>query len=130
MASILDPLKKYAVFQGRARRSEYWPFTLAVSVPLAVLNVMAEMGGDSGGAAVLLLLMVLGFFLPLLAVQVRRLHDTNRSGWWALIGLIPLVGLVVMLIFTLQDGTVGPNRFGPDPKNRTADGMAPEPMVS
>ena len=58
----------------------------------------------------------LATLIPNLAVGVRRLHDTNRSGWWMLIVLVPLIGIVVLLIFDVMEGTKGPNRFGPDPK--------------
>jgi uncharacterized membrane protein YhaH (DUF805 family) len=128
VASILDPLKKYAVFQGRARRSEYWPFTLVVSIVLGVLEFMG--GDDMNGASLLFFLLFAVVFLPLLAVQVRRLHDINRTGWWVLIGLVPVVGGLVLLVFTLLDGTPGDNRFGPDPKGWTAEEIEPEPMVS
>jgi uncharacterized membrane protein YhaH (DUF805 family) len=66
----------------------------------------------------LLGLVWLGFFIPSLAVTVRRLHDTNRSGWWVLISLLPLVGALVLFIFMLLNGTAGANRFGSDPKNK------------
>ncbi|MBI1407067.1 MAG: DUF805 domain-containing protein [Caulobacter sp.] len=126
MDLMFAPFRKYVDFQGRARRSEYWLwvlFLVAVEVVLMVLAAMMN-GGDPerfGPANILLLLFWLGTFLPTLAVAVRRLHDTDRSGWWLLIGLIPLIGGIVLLIFYVLDGTPGPNKFGPDPKGRGGD---------
>jgi uncharacterized membrane protein YhaH (DUF805 family) len=116
----LDPLKKYAQFAGRARRAEYWQFTLLMAVGIAFLIAIRDLGGSTLGAA-LLALFWLGMFLPSLAVSVRRLHDTSRSGWWVLISFLPLVGGVVLLVFDCLEGTKGPNRYGPDPKGPTAD---------
>ena len=112
--------ERYATFSGRARRSELWWFALA----LFVGNLIA--GGIDGilfgEANVLGGLFGLATFLPALAVSVRRLHDTDRTGWWILLGLIPVVGFLVLLFFYVQDGTPGRNRFGEDPKSR---GYAP-----
>lgn len=112
-------LKKYAVFSGRARRSEYWYFVLfniIISVILAVIG-MAISGQDQfGGANLLYLLYSLAVLIPSLAVLVRRLHDTSRSGWWVFIGLIPLIGAIVLLVFLVQDSTPGANEYGENPK--------------
>ncbi|MDO8296647.1 MAG: DUF805 domain-containing protein [Caulobacter sp.] len=120
MELMFQPLKKYADFQGRARRSEYWLFVLfqiIVYIIAAVLGAIAG-GGDSGAVNLLVGVVSLGLLLPSLAVSVRRLHDIDRTGWWVLIGLIPLIGGIVLFIFSLLDGTAGRNRFGPDPKGR------------
>lgn len=134
MELMFQPLKKYADFQGRARRKEYWLFYLFVMVVQIVLMTisgasggMAE--GQNPGGLAMVGLGILGVFglaiiIPGLAVSFRRLHDTNRSAWWLLIALIPLIGPVVLLIFTVLDGTPGPNRFGPDPKGRGAAATA------
>ena len=109
----LDVLKKYAVFSGRARRKEYWMFlllNLLVAIGLGIVD------GVIGTAPLLGSLYALGVFIPSLAVAVRRLHDTNRSGWWLLIGLIPLIGLIVLIVFFVQDSDAGDNAFGPSPK--------------
>jgi uncharacterized membrane protein YhaH (DUF805 family) len=109
----VEVFKKYAVFDGRATRTEFWTFTLGnmvVGVALAIL------GGISDGFVVLSYLFSLATFLPSLAVGVRRLHDTGRSGWWWLIGLIPLVGAIVLLVFFVQDSQPGTNEYGPNPK--------------
>lgn len=128
MELMFAPLRRYADFQGRSRRSEYWLFVLFYIVVYAILAVIgAVIGGRSadgspGGAGMFLpTLFALGVFVPMLAVSVRRLHDTDRSGWWILLGLIPLLGGLVVFIFDVLDGTPGPNKFGPDPKGRGAN---------
>ncbi|MBV9314357.1 MAG: DUF805 domain-containing protein [Pseudonocardia sp.] len=125
-------LKNYVGFHGRARRLEFWMFTLINMVVIVVLYIIdlqlgtasfAESSGSGGwgffgGLGLLSGLYSLAVFLPTFAVQIRRLHDTDRSGWWLLIGLIPFIGSLVLLIFFILDGTRGPNRFGEDPKTR------------
>ena len=108
----LDVLKKYAVFSGRARRQEYWMFVL---INLLVAIAIAIVEAIIGTAPLLGMLYALGVFIPSLAVAVRRLHDTNRSGWWLLIGLIPLIGAIVLLVFFVSEGTRGANQYGDDP---------------
>ena len=121
----IDVLKKYAVFEGRARRKEYWMFFLFSVVIVTILTVIDEfmglkfeLGGENLGF--LSTLYYLGIAIPYLAVIVRRLHDTDRSGWWILISLIPLIGGIILLVFTILEGTKGDNRFGPDPKASSA----------
>ena len=114
-------LGKYADFSGRARRSEYWYWTLAVVLAYVAVTVINAVIRPLG--VLLLVVVALGAFLPGLAVGVRRLHDTNRSGAFLLLGLIPLVGGIVLLVFTCSDGTPGTNRYGPSPK--AADGFPP-----
>jgi uncharacterized membrane protein YhaH (DUF805 family) len=104
-------LSKYVDFKGRASRSEYWWFflfvmlaSIAVSIPLAFVSETAS--------TVAQIVVSLAFILPGLAAAVRRLHDTDRSGWWYLIGLVPLIGIIVLIVFLCQKGTPGPNRFG------------------
>jgi len=126
---IIQPLLRYADFEGRSRRAEYWQFAGAVLVLLFVFGaagVWAEgAGGDAVDAAVSLsfAVIVLSLAVPVVALRVRRLHDINRTGWWVLVAFIPLVGSVALAIAALFDGTPGPNRFGPDPKGR--GGMGP-----
>jgi uncharacterized membrane protein YhaH (DUF805 family) len=115
---MLDALKKYAVFSGRARRSEYWLFVVFYIVLSFVMGFIdGIMGTYDGvyGMGVLGAITVLGLLIPSIAVLVRRLHDTNKSGWWALLSLVPFVNLI-LLVFCCIDGTKGENRFGPDPK--------------
>jgi uncharacterized membrane protein YhaH (DUF805 family) len=102
---------KYAVFAGRARRSEYWFFALFEALVNIVAGVIDNLVNSDWPS----MLVSLGLLLPSLAVAVRRLHDIDRSGWWLLIGLIPVVGWIVLLIWACMKGTAGPNRFGPDP---------------
>ncbi len=112
----LQVLSKYATFDGRARRKEYWMFQL-INLIIAAVLVMLDFGTGmrSMGANLLIGAYTLATFIPSLAVTVRRLHDINRSGWWLLIGLIPLGGLV-LLIFMCLDSNPGPNQYGPNPK--------------
>ncbi|MER5468062.1 DUF805 domain-containing protein [Streptomyces sp. NPDC002685] len=114
----VDVLKKYATFSGRARRAEFWMFSLLSYVIGLVLVVAgAELGfGPLRAPYVLYAFYVLALFLPSLAVRVRRLHDTGRGGSWLLIGLIPLIGDVVLLVFYCSDSQPGENEYGPVPK--------------
>lgn len=109
----LDVLKKYAVFSGRARRKEYWMFCL---FNLIIGFVIGFIGAFIDGNGIIALAYNLAILLPSIAVSVRRLHDTDRSGWWMLIGLIPIVGPLVLIFFMIQEGTASANRFGANPK--------------
>ena len=80
---------------------------------------VAPATGAGGTVLMIYGLVLLALLIPSVAVAIRRLHDTNRRGWWILIGLIPLIGQLVLFVFYLLDGTPGPNRFGPDPKGRS-----------
>lgn len=114
----LEVLKKYAVFSGRARRREYWIFSLInilIGFLLGVIEGIAGIAPESD-ESILALLYSLAVLLPSLAVGVRRLHDIGKSGWWLLIGLVPLIGAIVLFIFFLRDSEPGTNRFGPNPK--------------
>jgi uncharacterized membrane protein YhaH (DUF805 family) len=115
----LDVLKKYATFSGRARRKEYWYFFLfstIISIVLVGIDGLTGTYTEKSGFGLLSGIYTLAVLIPSMAVWVRRLHDTNRSGWWTLIILIPLIGVIVILVFTVQEGKPGENRFGPDPK--------------
>lgn len=115
----LSALRKYFVFQGRARRKEYWFFWLFNTIFLAILSVLDNSTGTfnpDSGYGLLSGIYSLVVFIPSLAVSVRRLHDTSRSGWWLLISLIPLIGFIVLLIFMLQNSTLGQNQYGANPK--------------
>jgi len=109
----LDVLKKYAVFSGRARRKEFWMFLLFNIIIAIVLGIIEGIIGSPGIIGMLYSLAVL---IPSIAVSVRRLHDTDRTGWWVLIGLVPFIGFIVLLIFMVFDGTPGENQYGPSPK--------------
>jgi uncharacterized membrane protein YhaH (DUF805 family) len=103
-------MQKYANFSGRAMRSEYWWYVLFVIIVAVVLAII-----DSVilGASVLGSIWSLATLLPSLGVAVRRLHDLDKSGWWLLLGFIPLIGALVLLYWFCQPGTPGDNRFGP-----------------
>jgi len=104
---------KYATFSGRARRSEYWWFILFYEIVLAVA-LMVDVA-VFGSMALFYGLASLALLLPVLGVLVRRLHDIDRSGWWSLIVLAPIVGAILLLIWLCKKGTEGANRFGDDP---------------
>ncbi len=159
MEWMILPLKRYADFQGRSRRKEYWMFALFNLIISAVLigpfffsmisaSAAASASGDpmaeaaaienalSGGGMMSTLLLglfgiyALAIFIPSIAVVVRRLHDRDMSGWWYLgvmvASLIPFVGFLAsigFLVLMCLPGTVGPNRFGPDPKNPTSSSV-------
>lgn len=114
-------LKNYVGFAGRARRREYWFFMLFnVLVTLALSVVDAALD-----TSVLVGLYSLAVLLPSIAVTVRRLHDTGRSAWWLLIGLVPVVGGIILLVFMLLDGTPGPNQYGQSPKEEVVAAAPP-----
>lgn len=116
--AVRSTLTQYAVFSGRARRAEYWWFTLFNIIVMVAAFVLLTAGGDALGTAgvVLYALVALGLFLPGLAVTVRRLHDTGRSGWWFLLSFVPL-GAFVVLYFLVQEGQPTVNAHGPSPKH-------------
>jgi uncharacterized membrane protein YhaH (DUF805 family) len=111
--AIKSGFGNYTNFSGRARRSAYWYwllFALLMSIAANIIDAVV------GTAPVLSLLVALGLLLPGLAVSVRRLHDTGRSGWWILIGLVPLIGFIVLIVFYVQDSEPTENQYGPPPK--------------
>jgi len=117
MQWYLAPWRRYATFSGRASRREYWTFTLinfAITLILEVLDSVLGFQMTDEHIGVLTLLFGLASIIPGLAVFVRRMHDINRSGWWWLIGLIPLVGAIILLVFALT-GSDGPNQYGEAP---------------
>ena len=105
--AISSVLNKYATFDGRAARSEFWWWWCAN----IIMNVLISSTGNHN----VLVVYWLGVFIPNLAVTVRRHHDGNRSGWWILLGLIPLIGPLILLFLYIKKGTDGPNEYGPDP---------------
>lgn len=117
MNEFMTALRKYAVFQGRARRREYWMFTLG-TVILGVIAGAIDAGLTAvAGVAFVGILLNLALIVPSLSVTARRLHDIGRSGWWMLLILIPLVGWIVLFIFSIKGGDQGPNAWGDDPKD-------------
>ena len=113
--AITSGFQNYVVFEGRSRRSAYWFWILFTG--LISFAISGFSGGDTGSFfSILASLWSLATLLPSLAVGVRRLHDTNRSGWFLLLALIPIFGAITLIIFFAQDGTPGENRFGANPK--------------
>jgi uncharacterized membrane protein YhaH (DUF805 family) len=123
----MEVLRKYADFSGRARRAEYWMFALfnvlislgIMALAVAAILLMGRTNGN-GGAVFLIVapfwLYSLAMIIPSLAVSVRRLHDTGRSGWFLLLHFIPFVGPIIVLVFNCSDSQPGPNLYGPNPK--------------
>jgi uncharacterized membrane protein YhaH (DUF805 family) len=116
MSWFIEALKKYAVFSGRARRSEYWYFFLFYTILYAVFLGV----GIAIKVPALVAIVALGLLLPAWGVSVRRLHDTGKSGWMILLGIIPLVGAIILLVFYCSDSEQGENKYGPNPKETPA----------
>ena len=121
----LEALTKYADFSGRARRQEYWMFSLInVIISFAVGFAAGLVGGMLGlgqnAVTAIALIYSAAVFIPSMAVWVRRLHDTGRSGWWSLIILVPIIGAVMLLLWAVQDSEPGTNAYGKNPKTTFA----------
>lgn len=119
MQWFIDVVKKYAVFDGRARRKEYWMFVLFYVIIYVILGIIDGLIGTSANnsfGGLLAGLFGLAVLLPSIGVGIRRMHDTNRSGWWILISLIPCIGWIWFIVLAAQEGTIGDNQYGPDPK--------------
>ena len=122
MKWYLKVIKNYAGFSGRARRQEYWMFVLfniIFAIGAMILDNVLGLAFNGIGYGIIYLLYVLFTLLPSLAVLVRRLHDTGKSGWWFLISFVPLIGSIWLLVLLVKEGVAGSNEYGPDPK---ADG--------
>ena len=116
MRWYLEVLRKYAVFEGRAHRTEFWMFVLVnliISAVLTVVDIIIGTDGDYGG--LLSGLYGLAVLVPSLAVGARRLHDIGRGGWWQLLALIPLIGIIVLIVWWARDGDRSPNEWGRNP---------------
>ncbi len=126
-------IENYAVFSGRARRREYWYFTLCNFIVSALISVPSSLAARAGSQGAVMaiggvsLLYSLFVLLPGISVTVRRLHDTDRGGGYYFLVLIPLAGPIILLVFLCTDGTPGVNRFGPDPKRES---MAASPLCA
>jgi len=108
---MFRPYQRYADFEGRSTRSEYWLFCLFVLIAEVVLLLLSAAAPSLG--MLLLLIFVLGSFIPSLAVSVRRMHDTDRSGWNLLLSLIPFIGGIIVIVFCCLPSTPGDNNYGP-----------------
>lgn len=113
--AIKSVFSQYAGFSGRARRSEYWYFILFNMIAPAILSGLAAATGSTI-FNILSGIYGLAVLIPGLAVTVRRLHDIGKSGWWILLGLIPCIGEIILLIWTVKDSDPGENQYGPNPK--------------
>ena len=123
-AAVKSFWSNYTTFSGRARRSEYWfiqLFLLLTNLAAAAID-LALMDGDvdrfiaNGGGGIVGLVWIVATIVPALAALIRRLHDTSRSGWWALMVLVPIAGAIVILVFTVEDSVSGDNAYGASPK--------------
>lgn len=119
--------QKYATFSGRARRSEFWFFALFSAIVRTIANIIDAIihSGDTTRGGIVSTIVALLLIIPSLAVGARRLHDTGRSGWWWLIALIPLVGIIVLIVFWVQDSKPD-NQYGPNPKALGGEAYAPQ----
>ncbi len=111
--------KKYVTFSGRARRKEYWMFVLINLIAAIIASIIDNILGTSFISP----LYGLAVLLPSLAILSRRLHDTDRSAWWILIALIPIIGQIVLIIFAIFDSQPGQNKYGPNPKEGIPSGQ-------
>jgi uncharacterized membrane protein YhaH (DUF805 family) len=110
-------LERYAKFDGRAGRAEFWWYVLANIILNVAVWILVGIGfAIATGLGVVLILLASALYLalivPSIAVAIRRLHDTDKSGWFLLVGLIPFVGGIILLVFYIQEGTAGPNQYG------------------
>ena len=115
MNEYLTVLKKYAEFNGRARRREYWMFALVnfiIGLAMSIVTVLFKLPL----IGLLYNLYALAILIPGLAVSVRRMHDTGRSGWSLCWSFLPIIGWIIVFIFAVQEGVAGENQYGPDPK--------------
>lgn len=120
--AISTVFSKYAVFEGRARRSEYWYFTLFNVIVEVVLGLLLQFTQGKSGSMIFILINAaysLAVLIPSLAVAWRRLHDIGKPGYFYFIGLIPLVGTILMLLWYTRDSEPGTNMYGPNPKENT-----------
>src|SRR5262245_55939957 len=113
--AIASGFRNYVGFSGRAARSEYWYWTLFYWIVLIVALLIDGAIAQRRGPAVLAAIVIFALLLPNLAMSIRRLHDRDQSGWFVLIGFIPFVGGIILLVWFCMRGTIGANRFGPDP---------------
>jgi len=113
-SAVKSVFGKYATFQGRACRSEYWYFILFFVIISQMLQ-NAEVAFTGASFSYIAIIWSLAVWLPLIAVGARRLHDIDRTGWWLLLGFIPIIGWIILIVFECTRGTAGPNRFGQNP---------------
>ncbi len=133
MNYFLDVLKnKYADFKGRATRAEYWYFVLfyiILSLVAGFLDALINPDNFNAGMGIISTIYMFALLVPSIAVAVRRLHDTNKSGWWILIGFIPIIGTIWFIVLMVKDSTSGTNKYGPNPKEKKPTTPTPEPQA-
>lgn len=118
MEWMLLPLRRYFEVRGRSRRMEYWMFSLfSALVGVVATFIDAALGFDWESTGPVGGITSIGLFIPGFTVAFRRLHDTDRSAWWMLLLLLPIIGWIWLFVLFVLEGTPGPNRFGPDPKD-------------
>jgi uncharacterized membrane protein YhaH (DUF805 family) len=115
--AVRSVLSQYATFSGRARRSEYWFFYLA----FVIVTVVASILDLIIGMQILQWIVTAAAIVPSISAGTRRLHDTGRSGWWQLIGIIPIVGWILVIVWYATDSNPGSNQYGPNPKGAGLD---------
>lgn len=119
---LTDPiLKHYVDFKGRATREEFWMYSLFITIIYIALGVISGVLEDMVVLPTVITIFQLGILLPNIAIAVRRLQDINKSGWWLLISLVPIIGIIVLLIFYVKKGDEGDNEYGPSPKGPASD---------
>ena len=116
-------LKNYAVFSGRTERKGFWMFILVNFVVSLIISFVAPLLGDKSG--IIGIIYMLAVLIPTWAVGARRLHDINKSGWWQLIALIPIIGGIWLIVLFATDSNPGDNKFGPNPKGVVATIVPP-----
>ena len=121
-----DVLKKYAVFSGRANRAEYWYFVL---INFLIGLVISFVEGLINTGDILGMIYSLAVLLPSLGVAIRRLHDVGKSGWWLLIALIPIAGIIWLIVLLATDSTAGDNKYGPNVKGSAPTPTPPAPVA-
>ena len=121
--AVRSGFDNYVNFDGRASRPMYWWWFLFALLASVVGNILDA----AVGVQIFSILIGLALFLPGLSVAIRRLHDTDRSGWWILIGLIPIIGLIVLIVFFVQKSDLGDNQYGPPPADQGGAAAAPPP---
>lgn len=115
--AVRSVLSQYATFSGRARRSEYWFFYLAI----VIVSVVASILDLIIGMQILGWIVAAATIVPSISASARRLHDTGRSGWWQLIGIIPVIGWILLIVWLATDSNPGDNQYGPNPKGAGLD---------
>lgn len=111
--AIKSGIANYTNFSGRASRSELWFWILGYVIAAFAVGIITAVIGNAGN--ILLGLLVLAVIVPTISLEVRRLHDLDKSGWWIFISLVPLVGSILLIVWFCTQGTSGPNRFGSNP---------------